>query len=80
MEENLHINELLQLPIDQLDLTPGCIAYSTELGFKTLEEVPAKGWGYLQAMEGFNYIWFNEIVRFLGKHNLLNLLEVTSDE
>jgi hypothetical protein len=80
MKENLHINELLRLPIDQLDLTPACIAYSMELGFKTLEEAAEKGWGYLQAMEGFNYIWFNEIVRFLGRYDLLNLLEAGPDE
>ena len=63
------------MPIEQLDLSVECIEYSKFLGFRNLAELTGKGWGFLQSMEGFNYIWFNEIVRFLGAKGLLNLLE-----
>ena len=65
----------MQLPIEQLNLSPDCINYSKELGFSNLQEITSKGWGELQSMKGFNYIWFNEIVKFLDSIQMLHLLE-----
>ncbi len=75
MQEDSEPVDILLLPLEQLQLSSYCTNYSKTLGFKTLRDITERGWGGLQSMEGFSYIWFNELAKFLEDHHLLYLLE-----
>ncbi len=76
MEENEV--QILEQPIDAIEVSNDCRMYLKGQGFNNLKEVIAKGWGGLRKMDGFDYLKFNEIIRFLDSKNLLALMERSS--
>jgi len=73
MEENKLV--MLNQQIDELCISDDCKLYFKRQGFASLQEVVAKGWAGLRAMENFDYIKFNELIRFLRSQNLLSLMD-----
>ena len=67
--------QILQTPIEQLDLNAECKSNLKELGISTLQEFINKGWKWLLEQEAFDYVRFNMVIRFLDEKGLLHLLE-----
>lgn len=67
--------EILNQQIDDLSLNDECKLYLKQQGFSNLQEIVAKGWAGLRALDNFDYIQFNVLIRFLKSHNLLSSLE-----
>ncbi|MFD0795469.1 hypothetical protein ACFQZX_17740 [Mucilaginibacter litoreus] len=67
--------EILSMPVCQLGASSGFVKKTQAMGFETLRQVTAKGWGALQQHEQFDYLWFNELVRLLEDCRLLHMLE-----
>ena len=70
--------QILEQPIEAIELSNDCRLYLKGQGFCNLKEVIAKGWGGLRKMDDFDYLKFNELIRFLDSKNLLALLERSS--
>lgn len=67
---------ILDSPLSELlGVTEEFIRVSGKLGFGSIRQMTDRGWGNLMGMRGFNYGWFNELVRYLDRHGLLGLLE-----
>lgn len=66
---------ILRSPIEELGLTSNCEAYLSRMEFKCLDEFIKKGWSDLRNHPHFNYIYFNEVVSYLQKNDLLFLME-----
>jgi len=77
MEENK--KPILEQPIDAIVISDGCRLYLKQQGFHNLKEVIDKGWVGLRGMKEFDYIKFNELIRFLDTKNLLILMERQSE-
>ena len=73
MEENT--KPILEQPIDAITISDGCKLYLKQQGFNNIKEVIDKGWAGLMGMKEFDYIKFNELIRFLDTQNLLTLME-----
>jgi len=67
--------KLLITRISELQLSDDCVTGLNKLNVSTLKDLDGKGWQSLRDSDGFSYIWFNELVRFLGKCDILDLLE-----
>lgn len=67
--------EILDRPISDLDLSAGCKAYLENNGIDELRDVIGKGWKGMRETDAFNYIHFNELVRFLDEADLVHLLQ-----
>lgn len=67
--------KILEQPVEQLSLSQGCICYLKNIGFRNLGEVTAMGWQGLRELEDFDYLCFNELVRFLDQYNMVHLME-----
>lgn len=79
MDLQPNADDTLLKPIDELGTSPEFIKKSQELGFSNLKEITSKGWGELQRLPGFEYGWFNELVKLLEYYQLLQLLEDLPD-
>jgi hypothetical protein len=66
---------LINQPISVLGLSKGFLQASKEMGFETIAGVLATDPAELVTKDGFNYNWLGELVRFLTKHELLDLLQ-----
>ncbi len=67
---------ILDSPLSELHgLSPDFIRKSKQLGFDNIRQMTDRGWVELTRMKGFDYCWFNELVRFMNGHGLLNMLE-----
>ena len=73
--EDYNKHEILDIPIEKLEVSTFFKEVSERLGFETLRPMTDAGWGKLLQMEGFDYEWFNELVRVLKKAGILKLLE-----
>jgi len=67
--------QILEQPIEAIAVSDSCKLYLKGQGFNNLKEVISQGWDGLRKMENFDYIRFNEIIRFLDTKNLLPLME-----
>jgi len=76
MEENT--KQIIEQPINAIAISDDCKLYLKQQGFNILKEVIAKGWVGLRGMKEFDYIKFNELIRFLDTQNLLALMESQS--
>jgi len=66
---------ILLIPIEHLNLSEECKTNLKGLGIGKLQDVITKGWQQLREMKDFNYIRFNEVIRFLDANGLVYLLE-----
>jgi hypothetical protein len=69
------ISDFLQLPFEQMELSPECILNLKTMGLNNLKDAAALGWQGLRDLYGFNYIYFNELVRFLESRQLTYILQ-----
>lgn len=69
------MEELLLIPVNQLELSNDCIENLQSMHISNLYDLIKKGWQGLREMDQFDYIRFNEVVRLLTKHDLIHLLE-----
>jgi len=76
MEENT--KQIIEQPINAIAISDDCKLYLKQQGFNILKEVIDKGWVGLRGMKEFDYIKFNELIRFLDTQNLLALMESQS--
>jgi len=67
--------KILEQPVEQLGLSQGCIYYLKNTGFSNLSEVTAAGWQGLRESADFDYLYFNELVRFLDQYHMVHLME-----
>jgi DNA-directed RNA polymerase alpha subunit len=67
--------KILEQPIEQLNLSQESKAYLKNSGFNNLKEVIETGWQGLRELKDFDYLRFNELVRFLDSCNLIHLLD-----
>ncbi|RYG12322.1 MAG: hypothetical protein EOO07_19235 [Chitinophagaceae bacterium] len=67
--------QILNQPIDEINVSNDCRSYLKKQGFSNLQEVIAKKWNGLREMDGFDYRKFNELIKFLQSQNLLSLME-----
>jgi len=68
-------NDILIIPIEKLKLSSGCIANMKDLEICSLQDFINKGWQRILEMENFDYIKFNEVIRYLNGNGLVYLLE-----
>lgn len=66
---------VLQQPIKKLPFSETFILRCKLMEFSTLEGIIATKEKKLMAHKEFNYIWFNELLDYLSKYDLLYLLE-----
>ena len=69
------ISDFLQLPFERLELSSDCILHLKKMGLNNLQDASALGWQGLRDMDGFNYNYFNELVRFLDSRQLTHILQ-----
>ncbi len=67
--------EILEQPVADLNLSAGCKKYLKNNGIGKLSEVTDKGWKGMRETDGFDYVLFNEVVRFLNAAGLVHLME-----
>jgi len=67
--------EILEQPLSDLNLSPGCKTYLKNNGICRLTEVTCKGWKGMRETDGFDYVLFNEVIRFLDEAGLVYLME-----
>ena len=76
MDESSYLHPVLDTPLTELaGVSPDFVRMSAHFGFDCIRQMTDRGWGELMRMDGFDYGWFNELVRFLNGHGLLDLLE-----
>ncbi|MBK1439814.1 hypothetical protein JHJ32_07455 [Parapedobacter sp. ISTM3] len=76
MATPLNHHPVLDSPLSELHgISSDFIRISKNLGFKNIRQMTDRGWGELMRMDGFDYGWFNELVRYLDRHGLLDMLE-----
>ena len=73
--EKINENEMLDSPVDELEMSPYFKEISKKMGFKTLRPMAKIGWGKLSQMEDFDYDWFDELISLLKKEGLLELMQ-----
>ena len=67
--------ELLELPLQELELTPEFAAQGGRMGFHFLKDILLVSAEELIRKDGFTFRWLNELISFLDKHKLLYLLQ-----
>jgi hypothetical protein len=67
--------EILEQPVSDLNLSAGCKTYLKNNGIGKLREVICKGWKGMRQTDGFDYVLFNEVIRFLDDAGLVHLME-----
>lgn len=67
--------EILEQPVVDLNLSAGCKKYLKNDGIDKLIEVTNKGWKGMRETDGFDYVLFNEVIRFLDAAGLVHLME-----
>jgi hypothetical protein len=71
------MEDMLLTPVEKLELSKDCIDNLQSMHIINLQDLIKKGWQGLMDMEQFDYILFNEVVRFLTRHGIVHLLERT---
>ncbi len=66
---------VLQQPIKELPFSETFILRCKLMEFSTLAEIIATKEKEVMAHKEFNYIWFNELLDYLNKYDLLYLME-----
>lgn len=66
---------ILNKEIRRLDLSDGFKELSKLMGFDTLQQIIAIGPAELFKKEKFDYAWFGELIKYLDKNGLGNLLQ-----
>ena len=66
-------NLLAQIP--HLPFSESFKAKSRKMGFDTLQEIVDLTQKELRSTDGFDYIWFDELLDYLHKNDALHLLE-----
>ena len=66
--------QLLKMPLNELDFSEDFLETCALMRMETLGELLKDKSGLVQK-EHFSYLWLEELVSFLGKHNLLHLLQ-----
>lgn len=66
---------ILKTPITELEFSDQFILQSEAMGFKTIAEMTDILPEELLKRKGFDYNWLGELVRFLSKHQLLEILQ-----
>ena len=74
-DQKFEDNKLLDIPVEELEVSDYFKEVSEKMGFKTLRPMTDAGWGKLLKMKGFNYEWFDELVHLLDKAGILQLLQ-----
>lgn len=67
--------KILFIPIEQLNLSQNCIINLKNMQIGKLQDVVDIGWQGLREKQGFDYIYFNEVVRFLTDNGIVHLME-----
>jgi hypothetical protein len=67
--------EILCRPVCQVVANSAFVQKTQAMGFETLGQITAIGWGELQRHEKFDYLWFNELVCIFEDYQMLHLLE-----
>lgn len=65
----------LNQPIKELPFTETFIHGCKLMGFDNIQEIVELTQKELAATKGFDYIWYNELLDYLRKNNLLYLVE-----
>ena len=71
----METKQLLELPLQELELTPEFIAQGARMGFHLLKDILSVSAEELIRTDGFTFRWLNELISFLDKHKLLYLLQ-----
>lgn len=66
---------ILDTKLSELQVSREFVNLSKVMGFENIRQMTDLGWGKLAEMPGFDYGWFNELVRLLDSDGLLQLLE-----
>ena len=66
---------LLARQPEELGLSPDFCKKCREMGFRTLSDILALPANELRERKGFNYLWLEELISLLDKHNILHLLQ-----
>jgi len=66
---------ILDRPIENLGFSGGLEQYLRLREILSLEAIVKKSWREWRALSGFDYILFNELVRFLDSENLVHFLD-----
>ena len=67
--------EILIIPISELDVSTVFKQQSAIMGFQTLKAVTETKPELLLNRRGFNYNWLGELIEFLSKNQLLEALQ-----
>jgi hypothetical protein len=67
--------EILDRPVSDLNLSADCKTYLKNNGIDKLVDVTNKGWKGMRETDGFDYVLFNEVIRFLDGAGLVHLME-----
>ncbi|WEA00721.1 hypothetical protein [Mucilaginibacter sp. SJ] len=66
---------ILKTFISELEFSNEFILQSSAMGFETIEEITDISPELLINWKGFDYNWLGELIRFLSKHQLLEVLQ-----
>lgn len=71
----MDINELINAPIENLNLSEKFVTQTYKMGYRTIREIIDAKPEDLRKKADFSYTWLGELSEFLMRHRILHLLQ-----